>query len=92
LNQTFGQYYQSCIGLDHIMKILEWIWIAKISDLFNTNKVPNTYQQGPGAQSRTSNNFGRPELGRKFELWFHSPAYIPISLLCIPFKILKRLI
>jgi len=33
----FGQYYRISIGLDYIMKILDWIRIANISDPFNTS-------------------------------------------------------
>ena len=35
--QIFGQDCRIKIGLDYTMKILDWIRIANISDLFNTN-------------------------------------------------------
>jgi len=37
LDQIFGQCYRIRIGLDYTMKILDWIWIANITDPFNTN-------------------------------------------------------
>jgi len=36
LNQIFGQVHRIRIGPDYSMKILDWIRIAKISNLFNT--------------------------------------------------------
>jgi len=36
LDQIFGQVYRIRIGSDYSVKILDWIRIAKISDLFNT--------------------------------------------------------
>jgi len=36
LDQIFGQVYRIKIGLDYSIKILDWIRIAKISNLFNT--------------------------------------------------------
>jgi len=37
LDQIFGQVYQIRIGPVYSMKMSDWIWIAKISDLFNTS-------------------------------------------------------
>ena len=42
LDQIFGQVYRIRIGPEYSMKILDWIRIAKISNLFNTT----TYKRG----------------------------------------------
>jgi len=36
LDQIFGQVYWIRIGPDYTMKILDWVGIAKIFNLFNT--------------------------------------------------------
>jgi len=38
LDQIFGQVYRIRIGPDYSMKTLDWIRIAKIFNLFNTNR------------------------------------------------------
>jgi len=37
LDQAFAQHYRMRIGLEYKMKILDWIWIVKICDPFNTS-------------------------------------------------------
>jgi len=41
LDQIFGQVYRIRTGPDCSMKILDWIRIAKISNLFNTAILPD---------------------------------------------------
>jgi len=41
LDQIFGQFYRIRIGPDCTMKILDWIRITKISNLFNTRVWSN---------------------------------------------------
>jgi len=38
--QIFGKFYRIWLGPDYSMKMLDWIRIAKISDLFNTTGYP----------------------------------------------------
>jgi len=46
LDQIFGQYFRIRIGLDYTIKRLDWIRIAKISDMFNTTRVSFTIISG----------------------------------------------
>ena len=41
MDEIFGQVYRIRIAPDYSMKILDWIRIAKVSDLFNTRKYPS---------------------------------------------------